>query len=87
MKLTWAKEPLEAEQVIYPKPQFQKFAFSPNPVSIFSGNFEINTRFKAPVNANPGLTMMTGKLRFQACNEKECLPPKTIDVRLTVDLQ
>ncbi len=87
LKLTWAKEPLEAEQVTYPKPQFEKYAFSPNPVSVFSGNFEIETRFKALPNANPGLGMMTGKLRFQACNNKECLPPRTIDVRFTVDLQ
>ena len=87
MKLTWAKEPLDTEQVTYPKPQFEKYAFSPNPVSVFSGNFEIDTRFKAPPNANPGLGMMTGKLRFQACNNKECLPPRTIDVRFTVELQ
>jgi thioredoxin:protein disulfide reductase len=87
MKLTWAKEPLEAEQVTYPKPQFEKYAFSANPVSVFSGNFEIATRFKAPANANPGLGVMTGKLRFQACNNKECLPPRSIDVRFTVDLQ
>ena len=87
MKLTWAKEPLETEQVTYPKPQFEKYAFSANPVSVFSGNFEIATRFKAPANANPGLGVMTGKLRFQACNNKECLPPRSIDVRFTIDLQ
>ena len=87
MKLTWAKEPLESEQVTYPKPQFEKYAFSANPVSVFSGNFEIATRFKAPANASPGLGVMTGKLRFQACNNKECLPPRSIDVRFTIDLQ
>jgi hypothetical protein len=87
MKITWAKEPLETEQVTYPKPQLEKYAFSPNPVSVFSGNFEIATRFKAPANANPGLAMMTGKLRFQACNSKECLPPRTVDVRFAIDLQ
>jgi len=87
LKLTWANEPLQSEQITYPKPQFEKYAFSPNPVSVFSGNFEIATRFKALPNANPGLAMMTGKLRFQACNNKECLPPRTIDVRFAVDLQ
>jgi DsbC/DsbD-like thiol-disulfide interchange protein len=86
LKLTWANEPLQTEQVTYPTPQFEKYAFSPNPVSVFSGNFEIATRFKAPPNANPGLGVVTGKLRFQACNSKECLPPRTIDVRFTVEL-
>ena len=87
LKLTWANQPLQAEQVTYPKPQLEMYAFSPNPVSVFSGNFEIATRFKAPPNASPGLAMMTGKLRFQACSNKECLPPRTIDVRFAVDLQ
>ncbi len=41
LKLTWAKEPLEAEQIVYPKPELEKYAFSANPVSVFSGNFEI----------------------------------------------
>jgi hypothetical protein len=87
LKLTWANEPLQTEQITYPKPQFEKYSFSPNPVSVFSGNFEIATRFKALPNANPGLSVMTGKLRFQACNSKECLPPRTIDVRFSVELQ
>ena len=87
LKLTWAKEPLEAEQVIYPKPQMEHYAFSANPVSVFSGAFEIATRFKAPASASPGPAILSAKLRYQACNNKECLPPKTIDIRATVDIQ
>ena len=87
LKLTWPAAPLEAAQVTYPKPQLEKYAFSANPVSVFSGTFEIVTRFKAPANAAPGATPITGKLRFQACNEKECLPPRTIDVRVTANIQ
>ena len=87
LKLTWAKEPLLAEQVIYPKPQSEKYDFSPTPLSVFSGNFEIVTRFKAPADARNGPAIMNGKLRYQACNNKECLPPRTIDVPVTLDIQ
>ena len=87
LKLTWAKEPLQLEQIAYPKPQFEKYEFSATPLSVFSGNFEIVTRFKAPASAAPGPAIMNGKLRYQACNNKECLPPKTIDVAVTVDIQ
>jgi hypothetical protein len=87
LKLTWNKEPLEAEQVTYPKPQMEKLSFSPNPVSVFTGSFEIVTRFKAPPNAAPGMALMNGKLRYQACNNKECLPPRNVDVRVTLDIQ
>jgi Disulphide bond corrector protein DsbC len=75
------------EEVFYPKPQFEKYDFSPQPVSVFSGSFEIATRFKAPSNAAAGLTTVSGKLRYQACNNKECLPPKTIDLQLPVNVQ
>jgi hypothetical protein len=87
LKLTWAKEPLQAEQVIYPKPQMEKYDFSATPLSVFSGNFEIVTRFKAPADARNGPAIMNGKLRYQACNNKECLPPRTIEVPVTLDIQ
>jgi thiol:disulfide interchange protein DsbD len=87
LKLTWAKEPLQAEQVVYPKPQTEKYEFSATPLSVFSGSFEIVTRFKAPTAAAPGAAMMNGKLRYQACNNKECLPPKNLDIAVTVDVQ
>lgn len=87
LKLTWAKDPLQTEQIIYPMPQMEKYAFSPNPLSVYSGTFEIATKFKAAPAAAPGPAIMNGKLRYQACNSKECLPPKTIDVAVTVDIQ
>jgi Disulphide bond corrector protein DsbC len=87
LKLTWAKEPLEVEQIVFPKPQSEKYDFSQKPVSVFSGTFEIVTRFKAPSSAQPGMAILNGKLRYQACNHKECLAPRTLDVRVTADIQ
>jgi thiol:disulfide interchange protein DsbD len=87
IKLTWNKDPLEAGQVTYPKPQMEKLSFSPNPISVYTGTFEIATHFKAPASAMPGMAFMNGKLRYQACNDKECLPPRTVDVRVTLDIQ
>ena len=87
LKLTWSKDPLQAEQVTYPKPQMEKYDFSLTPLSVFSGNFEIVTHFKAPSSASPGPVMMNGKLRYQACNNKECLAPKNLDVAIAVDIQ
>ena len=87
LRLTWAKEPLAAEQVVYPKPQLEKYEFSTQPVSVFSGSFDIVTRFRAPANAPNAPAIMSGKLRYQACNNKECLHPKTVDVMFSVDVQ
>ena len=87
LKLTWKADPLEAGEITYPKPALEKYQFSEKPVSVFSGDFEIATKFKAPANAPNGPAMIGGKLRYQACNDRMCLPPKTIDVPLTVAIQ
>ncbi len=86
LKLTWNPGPLEAVSVMYPKPAMEKYSFSDKPLSVFSGNFDLSTTFKVPANAIPGPTAVTGKLRYQACNDSMCLAPKTIDVRLQVDI-
>ena len=87
LRLTWAMGKIAAEDVLYPKPQFENYAFSKKPVSVFSGTFVIETRFKVPPDAPTGPATITGKLRYQACNERECLPPKTIEIQVPVEVQ
>lgn len=86
LRLTWAPGPVEAVSVVYPKPQMQKLAFSEKPVSIFTGNFEVVTKFKAAGGAPLGQNVMTAKLRYQACNDRMCLPPRTVDLSLPVEV-
>ncbi len=86
MRLTWSPGPLETAEVVYPKGQMEKYSFSENPLSVYTGDFQIVTRFKVPANATPGLAVVAGKLRYQACNDRMCLPPKTVDVSLPVDI-
>lgn len=87
LRLSWSSGPLQVEQVLYPKAQLEKYEFSPKSVSVFSGIFNVETRFRVPASAHPGLITVAGKLRYQACNNKECLPPKTIDVQLPVNIE
>jgi len=87
LKLTWDKGPLEVVEVVYPKPHFEKYSFSEKPLSVFTGNFHIVTRFKVAAGTPSGPNMMSGKLRYQACNDKACLPPKNLEVKLPVVIQ
>jgi Disulphide bond corrector protein DsbC len=87
LKLTWTPGPLESPVVAYPKPQMEKYEFSDKPISVFTGNFELTTSFKVPANAPVGPSIMAGKLRYQACNNKACFPPKTVEVKLPVQVQ
>lgn len=85
LKLTWNEGPLEAAGATFPKPETHKYSFSQKPLSVYTGDFEIVTHFKA--KATPGVATMTGKLRYQACNDSMCLPPKTLEVKLDVEVQ
>jgi thiol:disulfide interchange protein DsbD len=86
MRLTWPTGPLETAEVIYPKPEMEKYSFSDKPLSVYTGGFELVTRFKVPPAAAPGQLVLAGKLRYQACNDRMCLAPKTIEVSLPVEV-
>jgi hypothetical protein len=86
LRLTWDRGPLEPSGFAFPQPRMEKYSFSDKPLSVFSGEFQIVTHFKAAARTPPGPATMTGKLRYQACNNTMCLPPKTLDVALQVEI-
>jgi hypothetical protein len=49
-------------------------------LSVYSGDFTIQTR----IVASPGDHLVEAKLRYQACDESACFPPKTITVPIDV---
>ncbi len=87
LRLTWELGPLQAVDVVFPKPHMEKYEFSPDPLSVFTGDFELVTKFKVAADAPNGPGMALGKLRYQACNYNSCLPPKTIEIKLPVVVQ
>jgi hypothetical protein len=84
-KLTWDKGVFEFVDAQYPEPKMQKYAFAPKPIAVYSGTFDIVSKFKVPANAPQGISGLSGKLRYQACNDVMCLPPKTVDIKLPVE--
>lgn len=86
LRLTWNPGVLQGGPVTFPKAQIERLAFSEKPVSVFKGAFEITTRFKVPADAKPGLGWVTGKLHYQACNDRTCLTPRTLDVSVPIEI-
>lgn len=84
LKLTWDAATVETVSVSFPEPKKEKYAFSEKPLSVFTGDFAITSTVK-PKTA--GFTVLTGRLRYQACNHNACLPPKTIDVKVPADFR
>ncbi len=87
MRLKWEPGPLSAADVVYPKPEQRKYEFSNTPVSVFSGKFDILTRFKVDPKSPAGPGVLVGKLRYQACNDTTCFPPKTVEINLPYEIQ
>ena len=84
--LRWTFEPgmVEVADVTYPKPKLEKFSFSEKPVSVFDGEFVTSAKLKAVVK--PGQGVLKGKLRYQACNDRMCLPPRTLEINVPVEV-
>src|SRR5260370_32573534 len=38
LRLTWEPGPVEAAEVVFPKPSMEKYEFAPNPLSVFTGD-------------------------------------------------
>jgi hypothetical protein len=88
LKLTWKSTgALEAGAVTYPKASLEKYEFSEKPLSVFTGKFEVTANFKVAAGAPAGPGAAVGQLRYQACSDRACYPPKTIDVKLPYSVQ
>ena len=81
--LAWPDVPLRVASVMYPPAEEVKYDFSDKPLSVYSSRVEIVTTFD--VESVPGgVDELRGSFRFQACNDKACLPPKTLPVSVPV---
>jgi uncharacterized protein len=87
LTLKWTDGALVSPEVHYPAPQMLKVPFSEKPLSVLTGKFEITTKFKVPPTAPEGPSTIAGKLRYQACNDKSCFAPKTLDVKIPVEVK
>jgi hypothetical protein len=91
LKLTWTSMgALEGGEITYPKPLLEKFEFSDKPdepLSVYMGKFDLLAKFKVAANAPGGPGVASGKLKYQACSNKACYPPKTVDVEVSYQVQ
>lgn len=88
LKLTWTSTgALQAGAIDYPQPEVVKFEFAEQPLSIYSGRFNVVAHFKVAPNASAGPGVASGKLRYQACNDRACFAPKTVDLTVLYQIE
>ncbi len=70
----------------YPPHRMQKFEFTEEPIAVYDGTVRILAEVTLPADLEPGPLLVEGALRYQACDDRQCLPPVTTDatVELTV---
>lgn len=72
-------------KIEYPEGQDVSFPFSPeSKLSVYSGDFTINLMVHPLTSVVPGKYAMHGVLRYQACDNAQCFPPKTLPISFDV---
>jgi len=72
-------------KIEYPAGEDASFPFSPDEkLSVYSGDFTITVAVRPMQSVVPGKYEMHGVLRYQACDNAACFPPKTLPVSFEV---
>ena len=72
-------------KIAYPAGQDVSFPFSPDEaLNVYTGDFTITVAVHPLKSVVPGKYVMHGVLRYQACDNAQCFPPKTLPVSFDV---
>jgi hypothetical protein len=86
LKVTWTSlGALEGGQVTFPKAE--KMAVGDQTLSVFTGKFDLTVNFKVSAQAPAGPGIASGKLGYQACNNRMCFPPKSVAIDVPYQVQ
>jgi hypothetical protein len=72
-------------KVIYPPGQDMSFAFSPKEkLNVYTGAFTATVLLSAARSASPGIYRVRGELKYQACDNQQCFPPRQLPLAFDV---
>jgi hypothetical protein len=72
-------------KIEYPAGRDVSFPFSPDEaLNVYTGDFTIAVAVHPLKTVVPGKYVMHGQLRYQACDNAQCFPPKTLPVNFDV---
>lgn len=72
-------------KIEYPAGQDVSFPFSPDEsLNVYTGDFAVTVIVHPLRSVVPGKYVMHGVLRYQACDNAQCFPPKTLPVSFDV---
>ena len=81
-----AEPPLTVTMVGYPEARKVTLSFSPTALAVYEGTFTLGVEIAVAASAAPGTQVLKGTLRYQACNDKSCMPPVNKPVELSIKI-
>jgi cytochrome c biogenesis protein CcdA len=73
-----------ATEIVYPEPIDLRQAGADLPLAVYEHEFSIGVVFEVGRDLQPGDLTVAGRLRYQACDEKQCYFPKTLPTQWTL---
>lgn len=72
-------------KISYPPGRDMAFPFSPNEkLNVYTGDFPVQVVVRPLHNVIPGKYMFRGELKYQACDNAACYPPKKLPVQFEI---
>ena len=71
----------------YPAGSDMSFPFAPDEkLNVYTGDFKIDVLVRPLRSVQPGKYVVRGSLKYQACDNKACYPPKNLPVTFDVKI-
>jgi DsbC/DsbD-like thiol-disulfide interchange protein len=77
-------EGITAGEPQYPASMTKKFSFSEQPLAVYEKEATVTVPLNIAVGAAKGERPLGARVRFQACDEQVCYPPKNLQVSIPV---
>ena len=78
---------LAAGSITYPPGKDVSFPFDPSEkLNVYSDDFTVKAKMSAAKTASAGNFTVHGQLRYQACSDNACFPPKNIPVQFDIQV-
>jgi DsbC/DsbD-like thiol-disulfide interchange protein len=73
--------------ISYPRGVNRKFEFSENAINVYEGTVKFPFSVTVPANFNGGTVRVRATVKYQACTNEVCYPPKTKEITITAKVR
>jgi hypothetical protein len=72
---------------LYPKGRSYQMLGSANSIQVYEERFDIKLPVSVAAASAGGLRQLKGKISYQACNEKNCFFPSSVDITIPLNVK